>query len=130
MKQKVRTKSKETALRLTLIGASAGFVNGLIGAGGGIIIVFGMMPLIVSKEGSARDAFANALAVMLPVSLISVISYLISGRFENTKLGIYIIPAAIGGVIGAYVLDRINVTLLKKMFAAIVIWSGIYMILR
>ena len=130
MKAKTEIKSKKTVIRLSLIGLAAGFLNGLLGAGGGIIIVFGMMPLISRETGSARDIFANALAVMLPVSFVSVISYLISGRLDNSEFGLYAIPAALGGILGAYILDKMKIGFLKKAFALIVIWSGIYMIMK
>lgn len=130
MKVKTESRSIKNVLRLSFIGLLSGFINGLLGAGGGIIIVFGMMPLISRENGSARDVFANALAVMLPVSFVSLISYFLSGRLVGERFGIYVLPAAIGGLVGAYILDKMNVSLLKKIFAAIVIWSGIYMITR
>jgi len=130
MKVKAEIRSKQTVLRLTLIGLAAGFINGLLGAGGGIIIVFGMMPLISHDKDAGRDIFANALAVMLPVSFVSVITYLVSGRLENNEFGLYVIPAAVGGIIGAYILDKMKIAWLKKAFAIIVIWSGIYMIMK
>lgn len=130
MKIKAGPGSRKNVLRLSLIGFAAGFVNGLLGAGGGIIIVFAMMPILSESGSSARDVFANALAVMLPVSFVSLISYFLSGRLVGERFGIYVLPAAIGGLVGAYILDKMNVSLLKKIFAAIVIWSGIYMITR
>lgn len=130
MKVKAEIRSKLKVIKLVFIGLTAGFLNGLLGAGGGILIVFGMTPLIKGDKDSARDVFANALAVMLPVSLISVISYSVTGRVVGNDFGLYVIPAAIGGIIGAYVLDKMRVTRLKKLFAIIVIWSGIYMIMK
>ena len=130
MKVKTESRSIKNVLRLSFIGLLSGFINGLLGAGGGIIIVFGMMPLISRENGSARDVFANALAVMLPVSFVSLISYFLSGRLVGDRFGIYALPAALGGIIGALILDRLKISFLKKLFAVIVIWSGIYMILR
>ena len=119
----------KTILKLLLLGTAAGFVNGLIGSGGGILVVFGLAPLITDPDGK-RDVFVNALAVMLPISLVSAISYISTGRTDLTGFGVYIIPAAIGGVIGAFILDKINVPVIKKLFTALVIWSGIYLMIR
>lgn len=126
--QRIRDKNK-TLLKLLLLGTAAGFVNGLLGSGGGIIAVFGLTSLIADSDGK-RDVFANALAVMIPVSLVSAISYISAGRTDLDGFGVYIIPAAIGGVIGAFLLDRIRVPVIKKLFAALVIWSGIYLMIR
>ena len=117
-------------LRLALLGLAAGFSNGLLGAGGGIIIVFGLSPLLSHEENGTRDVFANALTVMLPVSIVSVISYIIKGRFDTDSFGVYAIPAIVGGFLGAVLLDRLNLTVIKKLFAILVIWSGIYLIMR
>ncbi len=108
------------------LGIASGIVNGLIGTGGGILLVFGLSPLFSDK----RDVFANALAVMFPSTVISVIFYLASGRIGISDFGIYAVPAAAGGLAGAFLLDRLDPKLLKKLFAVIVIWSGVYMIMR
>lgn len=126
--QKFRDR-KKTLSKLLFLGAAAGFVNGLLGSGGGILAVFGLTSLITDGDGK-RDVFANALAVMIPVSLVSAISYISAGRTDLEGFGIYIIPAAIGGVIGAVLLDKIRVPVIKKLFAALVIWSGIYLMIR
>lgn len=122
-------KGKASALRLTVFGLAAGFANGLLGAGGGILIVFGMTPLITDADGQ-RDIFANALAVMMPVSVVSVINYMTAGRFAIDGFGVYAIPAALGGLLGAFLLSKLNIPIIKKLFAFIVIWSGLYMIFR
>lgn len=121
-----RTRS---VLKLILIGACAGFINGLLGSGGGILVVFGMTPLIADADGK-RDVFANALAVMIPISLVSAITYASAGRIDIGEFGIYVLPAAIGGVIGAVLLDKLKVGFLRRLFAILVIWSGVYLITR
>ena len=116
--------------RLALLGLAAGFANGLLGAGGGILIVFGLSPLLSSDLNGSRDVFANALAVMLPISVVSVISYMLKGRFDTDAFGLYVIPAVIGGFTGAILLDKLKLSLIKKLFAILVIWSGVYLIMR
>ncbi len=130
MKKYISQKANILNLRLILIGLLSGLCNGLLGAGGGILIVFGMTPLVAHEIGAERDVFANALAVMLPVSLVSVFSYILSGRMPSESLSVYVIPAAVGGLIGALILDKIKLTLIKKLFALIVVWSGVYMIMK
>ena len=67
------------------VGLGAGFINGLLGAAGGILLVTALpylpTPSLLSvganPYGQAgadrRDLFASALAVMLPVSAVSAL---------------------------------------------------------
>ena len=117
-------------IRLALVGLCAGTVNGLLGAGGGILIVFGLAPLLGHDKEGKRDVFANALAVMFPVSVVSLIGYLSAGRVTLDGFYEYLIPCALGGLVGALLLDRIKISFAQKLFAAIVIWSGFWMIIN
>lgn len=117
-------------LRMMFYGLCAGFVNGLIGTGGGILVVFGMRDIIGRDGDVGRDVFANALAVMLPLSLVSAIFYAAEGRFPVDDFQKYIIPAAAGGLLGGLLLDRLKSRILDKIFSLIVVFSGIYMIAR
>jgi uncharacterized membrane protein YfcA len=123
-------RSSLTVLRLAVFGLGAGFVNGLLGAGGGVLLVFCLAPFFHGKENGQRDIFANALAVTFPVSLVSAVSYATSGRFSLDGFAHYLIPCAIGGVFGAFLLGKLNVKILKTVFAVLVIFSGIYMVMR
>lgn len=112
---------------LTLMtGLSAGFVNGLLGTGGGIILIF--MMKYINKNISVKDTFASTLSVTLVLSVVSAIMYCEKGNLPTEQSVRYIIPACIGGCIGAFLLDRMNTGLLKKIFCAIIIISGLNMI--
>ena len=49
VEQKIQDK-KKTLIKLLLLGTAAGFVNGLLGSGGGILVVFGLTPLIADSN--------------------------------------------------------------------------------
>ena len=112
------------------IGFLAGAVNGLLGAGGGIIIVYGMAYALREKECDLRDFYANALCVMLPISAFSCVRYAARGNLATDGMGRYVIPALIGGFVGGLLLGKIKVDALKRLFAALVIYSGIVLIIR
>ena len=80
------------------------------------------------KDG--RDVFANALCVMLPISAVSCVSYAIAGNLTVSGIGVYAIPAIIGGIVGGILLGKIRLTALRKLFAALVIYSGIVLIIK
>ena len=126
-----RDESRKRFLFLVLSGLAAGFVNGLLGAGGGIIIVAALSPILKNTEEIKKaDIFAMALSAMLPVSLFSFLTYLSRGALSFEGFGAFIIPAALGGILGALTLDKISASRLKKLFRALVIYSGIMMILK
>ncbi|MBQ7383401.1 MAG: sulfite exporter TauE/SafE family protein [Clostridia bacterium] len=124
------TKASKNKFLVPLIGFLAGISNGLMGAGGGIIIVYGMNYTLGEALSDKKDVFANALCVMLPVSAVSCICYAIRGNLPINGIGIYSIPAILGGLVGGILLGKIKTGALKKLFAAIVIYSGILLIIR
>ena len=130
--------ARQKNLLLIVGGIAAGFINGLLGAGGGILLVFIMGIVLPSEEGGTavsaspdkRDIFANALAAMLPVTVISVISYASRGDIHLEGAETYVFPAVIGGIGGAWLLDRLRFETVRRMFAILVIVSGIAMLLK
>ncbi len=114
---------------LILGGLAAGFANGLLGAGGGIIIVWTLAKALEGAVKDGKDIFANALAVMLPVSAMSAISYATRGSLPTDGILRFILPAVLGGVTGAFLLDRISADAVKKLFSFLVILSGIIMVI-
>lgn len=118
-----------TVVLASLTGFGAGLVNGLLGAGGGIIAVWGLGRMLRGRGASGRDVFANALAVMLPLSVVSVLGYGSGGTVDYRELGTLVLPAIAGGLCGALVLDRIRVDWLKLIFSAVVVYSGLNMLM-
>ena len=60
-------------------GLLAGFFNGLLGAGGGIILVLAFSAALPDDEESRQSLYANALCVMLPLSLLTLATYAVRG---------------------------------------------------
>lgn len=76
-----------------------------------------------------QDILATALSVMLPVSAVSAVLYWLGGtRADPVFLVSLVVPAAVGGLMGAALLGRLPSDLLKKLFAALVVVSGIRML--
>ncbi|MCQ2470856.1 MAG: sulfite exporter TauE/SafE family protein [Clostridia bacterium] len=109
-----------------ITGFLIGLINSLIGACGGIITVAAL-----KKDGMEQNkAHANAIAVILPLSIISAIFYHING-FASVKDTLIFLPGGIAGAIaGGILLPKIPQKILKKIFAVFIIWAGIRMVLR
>lgn len=127
---KTENKSRNAFLLLLAGGFFGGIANGLLGAGGGIIMTFVLEKILPHDEYSRRDIFANVIAATLPISVLSTIIYGVRGHIKAEKFSVFLLPAVVGGLVGAYFLSRINVVWLKRIFAILVIWSGIYMVIR
>jgi uncharacterized membrane protein YfcA len=111
-------------------GLAAGFVNGLLGAGGGIIVIFVLTKLFGSEITEKNAVFGNALCVMLPISVLTCALYASRGYMSPDGFGVFAIPAILGGVTGGILLGRLDTAFLKKSFAGLVIISGIIMMVR
>ncbi|MBO5938355.1 MAG: TSUP family transporter [Clostridia bacterium] len=122
-------KSK-VALSLMGAGLLAGFANGLLGAGGGIIAVFAFAHFLRGEEYERRDLYANALCVMLPISAVSCIRYSLHGHLVTEGFGALVLPAIAGGVLGGLLLGKLGASILKKLFGILVVLSGVLLIIR
>lgn len=105
-------------------GVLTGIINILLGAGGGVIAVF----LLKKRNLSQKEAQANAIAVILPISIISLIIYSYHG-YVNFSDNLFLIPQAVAGaLLGTLILKKISPKISKKLFGAFMIWAGIRMI--
>lgn len=116
---------------LLATGAAAGFLGGFLGAGGGILLVYALSALNPDKSpAGVRNNFAATVACVLPVTALSAVLYAEAGHFSLSDAYPLFIPAAAGGLIGAWLLDRIDTAVLKKIFSVLVLWGGASMLLR
>lgn len=119
--------AKGVALIAAAAGAVGGIINGYLGTGGGIVMMFAYMYLAPRCGMEEKDCFAATVLSILPMSVVSAIIYNQSENVAVSGIGRFVIPALIGGLIGAFLTDRMKTKILKYIFAAVMIWSGIYM---
>lgn len=106
----------------------AGVVNGLLGTGGGIVLSFLFAYVFRGIPHNSGDNFVSAMAVILPVSVLSLTTYE-SGYVTSVRdLLAVVIPSAAGGLAGAWLSCRIRPVVLEKIFALLVIYAGFNMI--
>lgn len=127
-------KVKKSGLRATalaIVATLAGFCNSLLGAGGGILLSLTMGGLLDTKEGESldrRDILTTSQAAMIPGCALSCLIYAQNGSLDTTSFSLFAIPAVIGGAVGAILLSRINSRWITRIFSALVIWSGMRML--
>lgn len=108
-------------------GLLVGFVNGFLGAGGGMIVV----PLLrlLNKEDQ-KISHATAILVLLPISLISAIAYLINKNVQVNIIAITACGTFVGGLIGTFLLCKLRGKVIGYIFTIIMAISGIMMIIK
>lgn len=105
---------------LSIAGAAAGAVNGLFGAGGGLVLV----PMLGKKVGlSEKERFPASIAIM---ALVCITSLLISGQWQISfgELLPYLLGSAVGGVCAGLWGRNIPTAWLHRFLGIIILWGG------
>ena len=117
--------TKKACTVILLIGFLAGLTNGLLGAAGGIVIVMGLRALTGGCVTNGRSFYTTALAVMLPLSVLTAYQYARAGHLPAPTPEGIVFPAVLGGALGAWLLPFIKQGLLHRVFAVLILVSGI-----
>ena len=113
--------------KYTLLGATAGLLNGLLGAGGGVLVV----PLLEKMGVPPRKAHAVSLAIMLPISIAGAVSFWLQGVRVPGTLLFSLLPAGfLGALVGSRLLVKIRTVLLRRIFGLFLLASGLRLLLR
>lgn len=114
---KVDELKKESTLLAILIGAAIGFLSGLIGIGGGIIL--SPVLLLLRWSDMKQTAAISALFIFVN-SLAGLAGQFTKGIHFTTDMYVYVIVAFAGGVCGAYFGSvKFKQVILKYMLAVV-----------
>ena len=108
---------------LALSSLCAGFLNGLLGTGGGMILILCLTRLLSPSRG--KEVFALGSVGVFTFSLISALLYGEGGSLDFARLPAFALAGMLGGTLGALLLDRIGVFWLRKIFALLLLYSGL-----
>jgi uncharacterized membrane protein YfcA len=115
-------------LILPIFSFLAGGMNGFLGTGAGIVLVY-LLSYLNRGKRETKDNFAMAVVLVLPMSAVSLYFYVKGGNVDYELIRISVLPAILGGILGAYLMDKIDKRWLSLIFAALVIYSGFRMVL-
>lgn len=104
----------------------AGMINGLLGAGGGMLIV----PLLKKCGLNQRSTHATSVCIILPICLLSAIIYLLKGKVTVSDAIPYLPFSVLGAVIGSLTLSKINQNFLRKLFGVFMLWAAVQLLIR
>lgn len=107
---------------IILGGCLAGFINGLFGTGGGMILI----PLL-SLLGNMKqqDIFPTSISIIFPICLIALFTTAIGNPLPWAEALPYLIGGTIGGILAALTGKKIPVKWLHRFFGIMILIGGI-----
>lgn len=107
-------------LGLILAGALAGAVNGLLGAGGGMILV----PLLTKFTDLSEEAiFPSSICIILPICILSL--WAAAAPIPWTEALPYLLGSGLGGLFAGLWGKRIPVKWLHRILGILILWGGV-----
>ena len=111
--------------RKVVIGLVVGAANGLFGSGGGIILVPALQKFL---DYEAHKSHATAIAVILPLSLLSILFYMRGGD-TPWEIILWVSAGGVaGGFVGAKLLNKLKTPWLHKLFGLCMAAAAVRMI--
>jgi len=109
-----------------VVGVLGGFLSGLFGVGGGVV----MVPLLVAlARFDQRRASALSLAAIIPAGIVGASGYLVNGQVDVPAAIALAVGAIPGALVGARLLRRIHLGLLRWMFIALLVLVALRLVL-
>ena len=114
------------ALLLILVGLGTGFLSGMFGVGGGVVIV----PALVMFSGMPiHRAVGTSLLVIVLISISGVSSHFVAGRGISLEVtGLFVLGGILGLVLSNVVSKRISSSMLQKLFAVGIVIIAIFIV--
>ena len=107
---------------LMLAGMACGAVNGLLGAGGGMVLV----PLLSGlSEMEEKEIFPASVAIILPISAVSLAVTAFTSEVRWSESLPYLLSGSAGGIIAGIIGKRIPVKWLHRGLGILILWGGI-----
>lgn len=115
-----------TIIILLGVGLLAGFLSGLVGIGGGIIVVPVLVYLLSMDQKTAQGT--TIFMFLLPIGLLSVYNYHKAGHVDFKFAAIMAITFFVGSYFGSRTAISIDTKMVKQIFAVVMILVGIKML--
>lgn len=114
--------SEKKRTGIILAGLGAGTINGLFGAGGGMILV----PLLTKlTDLEEQEIFPASISIILPICLVSLSVSAIHGSLPWAPAVPYLAGSAIGGILAGVLGKRIPTLWLHRVLGLLILWGGV-----
>src|SRR5918996_4628728 len=112
--------------RAAVVGLVAGFLSGLFGVGGGILIV---PALLLIMRMDQRLAHGTSLAAVLPIAVASTLGYALDDAVDWPVAALLAAGAVAGAVVGTHVLHLVPQRALAVAFTGLMLATAVRMLL-
>jgi uncharacterized protein len=121
------TAAPSGVVRIVLVGLAAGFLSGLFGVGGGIL----MVPALVMLLGMGqRLAHGTSLAAIVPIAVAGVVGYALDGEIDWAAAAFLIVGSAgVGARIGTHLLHVLPQRVLALVFGLLLLATAARLLL-
>ncbi len=111
-------------LAFVAIGLVVGFMSGLFGVGGGVLIV---PALVILMRFEQKAATGTSLVAVGPISLAGTIVYALEGNIDWVVSLFLAIGMVGGGVLGSYLLTKLHTTVIAWIFIVVLVAIAVRM---
>lgn len=113
---------RKKSLGIGLAGTGAGAVNGLFGAGGGMVLV----PMLTGlSDLEDREVFPASVCIILPICLVSLSITFDSNTVPWNLTVPYLIGSAAGGLLAGLFGKKIPTLWLHRLLGVLILWGGV-----
>lgn len=112
---------------LVAIGLAAGFLAGLLGIGGGVLLVPAMVLVLGFDQHTAQG---TSLVVIIPAALLGSWTHHRGGRLVLRDAAALAVGGIVGALIGSFTALSLDEDLLRRLFAGLLILVALRMLIR
>lgn len=109
-------------IKTAIAGFCAGAVNGLFGAGGGMVLV-PLLTLMTDLEDG--EIFPSSVSIILPICIVSLTTGAMTQGLPIIQALPYLIGSIGGGILAGLTAKRIPVKWLHRILGALIVWGGV-----
>ena len=119
-------KQTKQNLKFVGIGLGAGIINGLFGAGSGLLLV----PMLSYIGGTkSKTSHATTLGCVFFMCLSGLVVYIANGVINYKLVVICSIGSLIGALVGTKLLKRLKNNIIDLIFSVVLVLAGVLMII-
>ena len=109
-------------IKISLIGLTAGLINGMFSTGGGMILVPSLIYILKIEDKKSRGTTLFCILIMV----ITTGFFYYKQNYIDTKISLLVaIGGAIGGMLGAILLKHINTKHIKILFTCFLFYMSL-----
>ena len=113
---------KRSIWGIATAGIAAGIINGLFGAGGGMVLI----PLLtLLTDLNDDELFSSSLAIMLPICIVALTATALHQPLPLRESIPYLVGSAAGGILAGMLQGKIPTIWLHRILGLLIIWGGV-----